>query len=145
MKTKFLLELILKRFLWPILYLTVYEATCVNRFIYSINEFICHIIYINYIIYFSYKEVFLYELNNTKLHQTLRVIFITNLFSPFLWFFGEVIVCVMSLANTTEQHSHNTWNNNMATVNPVFKGHSDERTPCDQGTLSQNDVLSSQC
>ena len=24
------------------------------------------------------------------------------------------------------------------TVNPVFKGHSHERTPCDQGTLSQN-------
>ena len=26
---------------------------------------------------------------------------------------------------------------------PVFKGHDDERTPTDQGTLSQNGVLSS--
>ena len=31
------------------------------------------------------------------------------------------------------------------TVKPVFKGHSDEGTPCDQGTLSQNGVLSSPC
>ena len=31
------------------------------------------------------------------------------------------------------------------TVKPVFKGHCDERTPCDQGTLSQNGVLSSPC
>ena len=29
------------------------------------------------------------------------------------------------------------------TVKPVFKGHCDEGTPCDQGTLSQNSVLSS--
>ena len=26
-------------------------------------------------------------------------------------------------------------------IKPVFKGHSDEGTPCDQGTLSQNGVL----
>ena len=31
------------------------------------------------------------------------------------------------------------------TVKPVFKGHCDEGTPCDQGTLSQNRVLSSPC
>ena len=35
------------------------------------------------------------------------------------------------------------------TVKPVFKGHSDdsgtERTPCDQGTFSQNGVLSFSC
>ena len=31
------------------------------------------------------------------------------------------------------------------TVKPVFKGHCDEGTPCDQGTLSQNDVISSTC
>ena len=30
-----------------------------------------------------------------------------------------------------------------STVKPVFKGHSDERTPSDQGTFSQNRVLSS--
>ena len=29
------------------------------------------------------------------------------------------------------------------TVKPVFKGHSDERTTCDQGTSSYNGVLSS--
>ena len=31
------------------------------------------------------------------------------------------------------------------TVKPAFKGHTDEGTPCDQGTLSQNGVLSSPC
>ena len=31
------------------------------------------------------------------------------------------------------------------TVKPVFKGHSDARTPCYQGTLSQNRVLSAPC
>ena len=31
------------------------------------------------------------------------------------------------------------------TVKPVFKGHCDEGTPCDQGTLSQNGVLSAPC
>ena len=31
------------------------------------------------------------------------------------------------------------------TVKPVFKGHCDEGTTCDQGTLSQNRVLSSPC
>ena len=29
-------------------------------------------------------------------------------------------------------------------VKPVFRGHSNERTPCDQGTFSQNGDLSSQ-
>ena len=31
------------------------------------------------------------------------------------------------------------------TVKPVFKGHCDERTPCDQGTLSQNGIIYSPC
>ena len=31
------------------------------------------------------------------------------------------------------------------TVKPVFKGHSGERTPCDKGTFSQNNVLSCAC
>ena len=31
------------------------------------------------------------------------------------------------------------------TVKPDFKGNCDETTPCDQGTLSQNGVLSSPC
>ena len=31
----------------------------------------------------------------------------------------------------------------ISTVKPVFKGHCDEGTPCDQETLSQNRVLSS--
>ena len=31
------------------------------------------------------------------------------------------------------------------TIKHVFKGHCDERTPCDQGTFSQNDVLYFTC
>ena len=31
------------------------------------------------------------------------------------------------------------------TVKPVFKGHRDEKTTCNQGTFSQNGVLSSLC
>ena len=31
------------------------------------------------------------------------------------------------------------------TVKPVYKGHCDEGTPCNQGTLSQNRVLSLPC
>ena len=31
------------------------------------------------------------------------------------------------------------------TVKPAFKGHSGERTTCDQGMFSQNDVISSPC
>ena len=34
---------------------------------------------------------------------------------------------------------------NLNTLKPVFKGHCDEGTPCDQGTLSQNGILSSPC
>ena len=30
-------------------------------------------------------------------------------------------------------------------IKPVFKGHSDERTTCDQGMLSQHWVVSSPC
>ena len=34
---------------------------------------------------------------------------------------------------------------NRHTVKPVFKGHCNERTTCDQGTLSRNNVLYSPC
>ena len=33
----------------------------------------------------------------------------------------------------------------VCTVKPVFKGQSDERTPCEQGIYSKNDVLSCSC
>ena len=45
----------------------------------------------------------------------------------------------VSLNHFVISHCVNKYN----TVKHVFKGHCDEGTPCDQGTLSQNRVLSS--
>ena len=48
------------------------------------------------------------------------------------------------------QHSENTGHNmkdayKLITAKPVFKGHFDDRTPSDQGTLSVNSVMPSPC